>query len=160
MGFDYFIFYTEASLVCVVILSIILINDRVYNTKQEKQIWFSRETIAFIVYFTSDALWAAMLSGLFHTARPLVVFINFLNYVVLGLMGYGLFMFIGVSGNKSFLKGKKVRFLYFLPVILSALVISIAYVRAPLFWIDENNKLNFLYYPMMIEPRCDIQLIL
>ncbi len=150
MGFDYFIFYTEASLVCVVILSIILINDRVYNTKQEKQVWFSRETIAFIVYFTSDAFWAAMLSGLFHTARPLVVFINFLNYVVLGLMGYGLFMFIGVSGNKSFLKGKKVRFLYFLPVILSALVISIAYVRAPLFWIDENNKLNFLYYPMMI----------
>ena len=28
MGFDYFVFYTEASLVCVIILTMILITDR------------------------------------------------------------------------------------------------------------------------------------
>ena len=36
MGFDYFVFYTEASLVCVIILTMILITDRMFHTKQEK----------------------------------------------------------------------------------------------------------------------------
>lgn len=150
MGFDYFVFYTEASLVCVIILAMILITDRMFHTKQEKQIWFSRAISAFILYFISDACWAAMLSGMFPKIRFFAVLFNYTNYILLSLMGYGLFAFIAVSGKMSFFNSIRNRRLCFIPVVVSVLFISIAYVTNPLFWINENNELNALYFPLMI----------
>lgn len=149
MGFDYFVFYTEASLVCVIILTMILITDRMFHTKQEKQIWFSRAISAFILYFISDACWAAMLSGMFPKIRFFAVLFNYTNYILISLMGYGLFAFIAVSGKMSFFNSIRNRRLYFIPVVVSVLFISIAYVTNPLFWINENNELNALYFPLM-----------
>lgn len=150
MGFDYFVFYTEASLVCVIILAMILITDRMFHTKQEKQIWFSRAIFAFILYFISDACWATMLSGMFPKIRFFAVLFNYTNYILLSLMGYGLFAFIAVSGKMSFFNSIRNRRLCFIPVVVSVLFISIAYVTNPLFWINENNELNALYFPLMI----------
>lgn len=149
MGFDYFVFYTEASLVCVIILTMILITDRMFHTKQEKQIWFSRAISAFILYFISDACWAAMLSGMFPKIRFFAVLFNYTNYILISLMGYGLFAFIAVSGKMSFFNSIRNRRLCFIPVVVSVLFISIVYVTNPLFWINENNELNALYFPLM-----------
>ena len=150
MGFDYFVFYTEASLICVIILSTILVADRMYNTMQEKQVWFRRAIVAFMLYFISDAFWAAMLSGEFTVKRSYVVLVNLSNYILLGLMAYGLFMFIAASEKMPFRKDARIRRLIFLPVIISTLAISIAYVKTPLFWVNEQNELNNLYFPLMI----------
>ena len=114
MGFDYFIFYTEASVICIIILLMILITERVYSTKQEKQIWFSRAIAAFILYFISDACWAAMLSGQFPKMRFFVVLFNFTNYIFLSLMAYGMFMFIAASEKMPFRKSLLKRHLCFL----------------------------------------------
>ena len=150
MGFDYFVFYTEASLICVIILSTILLTDRMYNTKQEKQVWFGRAIVTFMLYFISDAFWAAMLSGEFTVKRSYVVLVNLSNYILLGLMAYGLFMFIAASEKMPFRKDAVKRRLIFLPVIISTLAISIAYMKNPLFWVNEQNELNNLYFPLMI----------
>lgn len=150
MGFDYFVFYTEASVICVIILLMILITDRIYSTKQEKQIWFGRAIAAFILYFISDACWAAMLSDQFPKIRFFAVLFNFTNYIFLSLMGYGMFMFIAASEKIPFRKIPWKRFLCFFPVIASALFISIAYIADPLFWISESNELNDLYFPFLI----------
>ena len=149
MGFDYFVFYTEASLICVIILATILITDRMYNTKQEKQVWFSRAIVAFMLYFISDAFWAAMLSGQFTVKRSYVVLVNLSNYILLSLMARGMFMFIAASEKMPFRKDARKRRLIYIPVIISTLVIVIAYIADPLFWINEQNELNILYYPLM-----------
>ena len=155
MGFDYFVFYTEASVICVIILLMILITDRIYNAKQEKQIWFSRAIVAFILYFISDACWAAMLSGQFPSIRIFVVLFNFTNYIFLSLMAYGMFMFIAASEKMPFRKSLLKRHFCFLPIVVSVLFISIAYMANPLFWINENNELNDLYFPLLISvPSC------
>ncbi len=155
MGFDYLVFYIESSVICIIILLMILITDRVYSTKQEKQIWFGRAIMAFILYFLSDAFWAAMLSGMFPKVRFFVALFNYTNYIFLGLMGYGMFMFIAASEKMPFRKITWKRNLCFLPVILSVLFITIAYIIDPLFWINENNELNDLYFPMLIlVPSC------
>ena len=56
---SYFIYYTEASIVCVVIFAIMLVWDLLSVDKQEKQIKYDRTLIAFLLYFLSDGLWAA-----------------------------------------------------------------------------------------------------
>ncbi|MCR4907872.1 MAG: GGDEF domain-containing protein [Lachnospiraceae bacterium] len=152
MGFDYFVFYTEASFICILILAMILINDKLHGTLQEKQLWFRRAVILFILYFISDACWAAMLSGMFVRIRFFAVLFNLTNYILLNMMGYGTFMFITVSEKMPFTKSKRSICLCLLPVIIATLVMVSAYISDPLFWINENLELNNLYYPMMILP--------
>ncbi len=148
MGFDYFIFYTEASLVCVIILLIILFTDRMNDTKQEKELWFDRATFLFILYFISDACWAAMLSDVVPKIHVFVVLFNYTNYILMSMMAYGVFMFIAVSGKK-YAGSKKKNFMCFIPVIVTSLFITAAYIIDPLFWINEKEELNSLYFPIM-----------
>ena len=157
MGFDYFVFYTEASVICIIILLMILITDRIYNTKQEKQIWFGRAIIAFILYFISDACWAAMLSDQFPKIRSFAVLFNFTNYILLSLMGYGMLMFVAATEKMPFRKSLLKRHIVFSPIVISVLFITIAYIRNPLFWISAENELNDLYYVFQISvPACYI----
>ena len=64
---SYFIYYTEASIVCVIIFGIMLVWDLFSIDKQEKQIKYDHALIAFMLYFVSDALWAKLHSdGCYH----------------------------------------------------------------------------------------------
>ncbi len=150
MGFDYLIFYTEASAVCIVVLSMILINDRLYRTQQETQVCFHRAIISFILYFASDACWAAILSDQFPRIRILVELVNLSNYILLGMMAYEWFMFMAASEKMAFRKSRKKRILCLLPLLISILTMIIAYIANPTFWIRENGELNGWYYPMQI----------
>lgn len=150
MGFDYFIFYTEANLVCIVILLMLLINDRLYSTQQEKQICFYRAVVAFIMYFISDVFWAAVISGQLPRTRTLVVLFNLTNYVLLSLAAYEWFMFMAASEKMNFRQDRSMRTLIMLPMVISIVAMGIAYIAAPTYWISESGELNGLYYPMMI----------
>ena len=150
MGINEFIFYSEANIICVSMLLMLLINDIFHSTKQEKQVWFSRAIVANILYFISDIGWAAVLAGQLPKTRTLVALFNLSNYILLSLMAYEWFMFMAASERMDFRKMKEKRILCFLPMIVSTLVMVIAYIAAPNFWIGEDCELNAWYYPMMI----------
>ena len=150
MGSDYFVFYVEANVVCIVILSIMLINDRIHSMQQEKQIWFNWTIVAHILYFISDMFWAAVLSGQLPRTRILVGFFNLTNYVLLSLLAFEWFMYMAASENMPVRKSIRKRNLCRLPIIISVLALIVAYIADPLFWISESGELNGLYYPMFI----------
>lgn len=152
MGFDYFVFYTEASFICVLILTMILINDKLHGTLQEKRLWFRRAVISFILYFISDACWAAMLSGLFPQIRFFAVLVNLTNHILLNFMGYGMFLFITVSEKMDFTHSRRKMLLCFIPTAISILGMVILYIINPLYWINENLELNPIYYPFLFVP--------
>lgn len=150
MQLDYFFFYTEANVVCMVILGIILINDRLHSTRQEKQLWFNRTIYAHILYFISDIGWAAVLSGQLPKLRSLTVLFNLTNYILLSLLAYEWFMYMAAAEGMALVKSRKARVRCLLPMIVSITAIVIAYIAAPTFWISEDGVLNDWYYVMMI----------
>ena len=150
MTLDYFFFYMESNIVCIVVLAILLINDKLHSSQQEKQIWFNRTLIAHILYFTSDIFWAAELSGQLPPSRLLVGLFNLLNYILLSLLAYEWFMYMAVTEDLPLRKSRKQRILWLLPMLISIVVIVIAYIAAPTFWISESGDLNDWYYPMMV----------
>jgi diguanylate cyclase (GGDEF)-like protein len=150
MTLDYFLFYSEANIVCIVILAILLMNDKLHSTKQEKQIWFNRTIVAHILYFLSDIGWAAVLSGNLPRTRFLVVLFNFLNYILLSLIAYEWFMYMAASEKMKFRESRKKRMLCLAPMLLSVAAVVIVYIVAPQALINENNELGSWYYPMMI----------
>jgi diguanylate cyclase (GGDEF)-like protein len=134
----------------MVILAIMLINDRFHSTLQEKQLWFNRTIIAHILYFISDIAWAAVLSGQLPKTRFLTAAFNFTNYILLSLLAYEWFMYMAAAENMQLVKSKKKRIRLLLPMAVSILVMIAAYAAAPSFWISESGELNSLYYVLMI----------
>lgn len=150
MGIDYFISYATGNVVCIVILLIMIINDKLHNTMQEKQIWFNKTIIVHIFYFAFDIVWAGIISNQIQNIRILFVLVNFFNFVLLSLMAYEWFMYMAVSEKMTFWKSKKIKLLFATPIIISSLAIVIAYIINPTFWISETGELNSLYYPLQI----------
>ena len=150
MKLDYFFFYTEANIICILILSIMLMNDKRHSTAQEKQIWFNRTIVAHILYFVSDICWAAVLSGQLPRERSLIILFNFTNYILLSLLAYEWFMYMAATEDMPLRKSRKNQTLCLIPMLVSIAAIVIAYAAAPYFWISESGELNTWYYPMMI----------
>ena len=150
MSTEYVVFYAEANIVCIVILAMLLVHDIFHSTKQEKQIWFRRSIISFILYFISDSFWAAVLGGALPNSRWLVALLNLSNYILMSIMAYEWFMFMAAS-EKLPLRNNKVKArLFLLPMVVSVLFIIIAYLVSPYFWISENCEVNPLYNPLLI----------
>lgn len=147
---DYFFFYLEASIVCIVILGILLIHDRRHSTRQEKQIWFVRAIISDILYFISDLGWAAIIGGKVAPARFPVVFFNFTNYVLLSLMAYNWFRYTAAALSLPKRNDPKTRLRCLIPMAVSILAIILAYAISPGYWVNEKGELGFWYYPMMV----------
>lgn len=150
MKLDYFFFYTEANIVCIVILAILLINDRFHSTKQEKQIWFNKTIIMHIIYFISDICWAGVLSGQLPRTRLLVGLFNFTNFIMLNLLAFEWFMYMAAAEKMPFRKSIRRRSMWRIPMTVSIAVMVIAYIAAPTFWISESGELNDWYYPLFI----------
>lgn len=150
MQLDYFIFYAEANIVCMCILGFILFHDRMYNTRQEKQIWFDRTIIAHFLYFLSDICWAAVLSGILPRLRFLSVLFNFLNYILLGVLAYAWFMYTAACISLRLRNVRRVYILILTPLFLSVLAAVILYAVSPYALVNQDGGLTDLYYPMMI----------
>lgn len=150
MDLTFFVFYAEANVICILVLGFLLINDRLYSTKQEKQLWFNRTVIMHILYFASDICWAAVLGGQLPRTRLLVGLFNFSNYVLLNLLAFEWFMYMAVSEKMSFMNSIRYRSMCRVPMLLAVAVMIAAYVAAPEFWISPEGELNALYYPLMV----------
>ena len=150
MGSEFFLFYTEANIVCILLFGLLLLNDYISMNKQVKQIVFGRALIAHILYFISDIFWAGVLSGTLPRTRFSVVTLNFTNFVLLSAIAYEWALFAALSVRLSFLSSKRRRFLFRLPFAVMAVSMLIAYLIAPYYWVSAAGELNALYYPLML----------
>lgn len=146
---EYFFFYCMANAFCIAIFVMLLLHDWVYSTRQEKQIWFDRTVISHILYFLSDIGWAAVLSGQLPRTRFLVILFNMLNFVFLGMISCGWFMYMAASEKIDFRK-RRPGFMVYLPLFLSFLVMGAIFILKPSFLVSNNGELNFWYYPLML----------
>ena len=128
MDLAYFAFYTEASLVCVVIFIMLIFQNANYRTKTEQENWFIRTGIVHIIYFLSDVGWAAVESGVLPRIRFFVVLFNFSNYVLLHFIGYSWFMYMAASEGMLLDKKRRFASMVMIPTLVSVFVIIVAYL--------------------------------
>ena len=150
MAGNYFLFYAEASIVCILIFGILLLNDRLSINKPEKQIVFDYALIAHILYFISDTVWAGILGGRIPRTHTLVAVVNFSNFILLSAISYEWFLFAAVSERMPLSETKRGRLLFRLPFAVMTAVMVVAYLIAPSFWVSASGELNGLYYPMLL----------
>ncbi len=150
MTADYFFFYTESNIVCILIFIILLTRDLVNVNRQEKQVYFDHALIAHILYFTTDIFWAGVISNNIPRTRFSVVFLNFSNFVLLSAIAYKWFQFAAAAEQMPLRNTKRGILLFRLPFAVMAAAMVVAYLAAPGFWVNASCELNALYYPMML----------
>ncbi len=119
---QYFIYYTESQIVCLIIFSIILIHDLSRIDRQEKQIRFDYALVSFMLYFISDTCWAAIISGVIPRTALSATIANYFNNFFMALITYNWFMYV-LSVEKVGKKySPKQKLMFALPLIASAVV--------------------------------------
>ena len=150
MGFEYFAFYAEANLVCIIIFCMLIFQNNNHGNRTEQKKWFVFNGIAYIIYFLADIGWAAVESKVLSNTRFFVVLFNFLIYAFLQFIGYCWFMYMAASEGMLLDQKRKTGIIALIPSLVSIFTLVIAYIVNPLFWIDADGTLGPLYYPFMV----------
>ena len=147
---QYFTYYAESSIICLIIFSIILIHDFSRIDRQEKQIRFDYALVSFMLYFLSDTFWAAIISGFLPQTLPFAIAANFFNCFFMALITYNWFMYALTveKVGKSFTPLQRISLAF--PLLLSAVVALLLYILKPELLINEDLNTTALSTVMLI----------
>ena len=147
---SYFIYYTEASIVCVIIFGIMLVWDLFSIDKQEKQIKYDHALIAFMLYFVSDALWAAVIAGMLPRNRFIVVTTNFLNCILMAAITYKWLIYVMAVEQIPKRNKPLTRFVILIPFLLSTAALIFTFLFAPDLLLSSDLELQPLYSVFLV----------
>ncbi len=151
---SYFIYYTEASVVCVIIFAVMLGRDVFNVDRQEKQIKYDHTLIAFALYFISDALWAAVIAGMLPTNKFTVVTTNFANCVLMSAITYTWLRYVMAVEQVPKRDEKLHRFSVLFPFLLSTVTLVATFLFSPRTLLSEDLALKPVYYVFQITVPC------
>ena len=147
---DYFIYYAEANIVCLVIFGIMLGNDLLKVDRQEKQIKYDRALIAFMLYFVSDAILAGIIAGVLPATKFTVLSANLANVIFMALITYEWLQFVLAAEQAPQREGKLYKTVSLLPFLVSMAALIVTYLISPHVILDEQFALQPVYYAFQI----------
>lgn len=151
---EYFIYYTEASIVCVVIFGIMLGRDLFSVDRQDKQIKYDHALIAFMLYFVSDALWAAVIAGMLPRNLFTVLSTNFSNCVLMSAITYCWLLYVMAVEQVPYRDKPACKVITILPFVASTIALVITYLLAPRVLLSEDLQLQTAYFAFQISVPC------
>ena len=151
---SYFIYYTEASIVCVIIFAIMLFRDLVSVDRQEKQIKYDHALIAFMLYFVCDACWAAVIAGMLPKTPFIVLTINFGNYVLMAAITYMWLSYVMAVEQVPGRDSRRTRLAIQFPFYIATVALIITYLAKPTLLLDENYVLQPAYHVFQLTVPC------
>ena len=150
MSREFFIFYTEATFVCIATYCILYLHSIKKNSRHEKQISFYQAMKAQALYFISDNFWAAVASGVVPQTRANIVISHFLNYVLLSVLFYKWFIYTAIYLDLPQRKTRRGQLIFAFPSIIVVAFFTITYLIWPEIWISTDNQIQDLYYIFVI----------
>ena len=151
---SYFIYYTEASIVCIIIFAIMLCRDLLGVDRQEKQIKYDRALVAFMLYFACDALWAAIIAGRIPRNHFTVLSTNFGNYIFMAGITYMWLRYVMALEHVKDRDSRRVRLGIQFPFYIATAALVVTYCVRPSVLLDENLNLQPAYNPFQIAVPC------
>ena len=142
---QYFIYYVESSIICLIIFGIMLGHNLSTVDRSEKVVKYDGALIAFMLYFVSDAIWASMIAGVLPKSMPTVALINLVNFI---LMAGITFMWLRYVAAVETVPGRNTKgFIIksFLPLGLSILIMVAILLVDPHLLITPEYTVTMFY---------------
>ena len=151
---DFFIYYTESNIICLIIFAILLFHDLVSVDRQEKQIKYDHALVGFMLYFVSDTIWASVLSGVIPKTKFIVLAINFANFVLMASITYLWLRYALAVEQVPDREKRKRKIAMMSPFIASMIILIATYLIAPDVLIDENLDVKPIFNVFLIIVPC------
>ena len=152
---NFFIYYTEASVVCIIIFAIMLVRDMTGMDRQEKQIKYDHALVAFMLYFACDAVWASIIAGVLPKNLLMVLTVNFANYCFMAGIIYAWLRYVMAVEQVPGRDSKRARFVILLPFCIATVALIVTYLLEPRLLLDETTyTLQPLYSVFQISVPC------
>lgn len=150
----FFIYYTEASVVCIIIFAIMLFSDLFSLDRQEKQIKYDHALVAYMLYFACDALWASIIAGALPRTHFAVLAVNFGNYVLMAAIAYTWLRYVMAVEHVPNRDSSRTTFAVLFPFLIATLALIATYLWKPGVLVDEYYNLQLGYSLFQIGVPC------
>ncbi len=147
---DYFIYYTESNIVCIIIFSIMLLHNLFSVDRQEKQIKYDYALVAFMLYFLTDAIWASVLAGVLPKNRFTVVATNFANYLLMAAITYCWLEYVMAVEQQPHRNRAINKFAVLFPFLVSTAALIVTWFVSPGTLLNDALELQPAYHLFLI----------
>ena len=151
-----YVFYAQASLGCVCILSLLLYSIKKLPTPEQKFSLYYNLVLWHILYFTSDSIWALVSDGIIPKNTFSVLAVNYSNAIIDAFLFYSCFVFAEISTRLEMTR-TQIRSLCIklkLPIYVEAVLLLVSFVVMPNFWLDENYEPKVYFYLVQMFLPC------
>ena len=138
-------YYIEANIVCILVFAILLLHNHFSIDRQEKQIKFDHALIAFMLYFISDAAWAAIIAGMLPRNRFTVVATNFSNCVIMAAITFLWLRYVMAVEQSPHREKKSSQFAVAFPFLVSTVTMIALYLINPRLLLSDDLELQPAY---------------
>ena len=136
---NYFLlFYTEANIVCFIIFAIMLLHDVRSIDSQEKQIKYDRTLIAFMLYFVSASIWAAVISGAIPKSTFTVLLLSITNMILMAAITYCWFCYALAVERVEHRDDRNFKKVTAIPLAITVALGILMFLMNPETLLDEN----------------------
>ena len=147
---SYIIYYSEANIVCIILFAIMLLRDVFSVDRQEKQIKYDHALVAFMLYFATDAVWAAVIAGLLPRNLFTVLPTNFANYGLMAAITYTWLRYVMAAEQVPGRDSRRTRFAIQFPFYIATLALFVTYLVKPDALLDDALNLRPAYHVFQI----------
>ena len=138
--------YLESNAVCIILFGIMLMHNLFTMDKQEKIIKYNYALVAFMCYFVSDSVWAAVAVNVIPLTLFTFILTNFLNYIILSAISYAWLKY-ALALEQVPNRNKRIqKFAIIFPFIVTTLALITTYFVAPNALITDALELCPIYY--------------
>lgn len=151
---EYFIYYCESTLICLIVFSMLLVRDLFNVDKQEKQIKFDHALISYMLYFLSDLFWAAVISGVLPKNRFTVITANVLNCVFMAGITFTWLRYVMAAENTPHRENPTAKFIVLCPYLISTVLLVALFIFAPHLLVDDQLNILPAYNIFLVVVPC------
>ena len=147
---DYFIYYASANIIGTIIFGVMLAHDRFSVDRQEKQLKYDQTLVAFMLYFISDTIWAAVDSELISKTQLSVSITNYVNFMLMTGITYSWLKYVMAVEKLEKRNRLAVKHAIVFPFAVSAIILLVLFIAAPHVLLEDSLSVTPVFDGFMI----------
>ena len=147
---DYFIYYASANIIGTIIFGVMLAHDRFSVDRQEKQLKYDQTLVAFMLYFISDTIWAAVDSELINKTQLPVSITNYVNFILMTGITYSWLKYVMAVEKLEKRNRLAVKYGIVFPFAVSAIILLLLFIAAPHVLLEDSLSVTPVFDGFMI----------
>ena len=147
----YVVYFIQAHLACIVLLSLILFKIMNGVNKRVSMIYMGNLIFVLMLYYAAEIFWSLLDSGTIAASKNLLYLSNTITYILISFAAYGWFIVSETFQKEKIVDNTLQRRLLGIPVVISAILCISAYWTGLTFYVNDKNEIvNGKFYVLLI----------